>query len=705
MTRHDLLALSDDDLAATTNRGTVKRARRELETGKLTCELTLDGETLTVRWSDQTVCVFPAGQTIHEAQCSSGTSGISRHVIRSVLAYQRLTPPAADPEPPLAPAGPPSAGGKPAGAEHPLPMPAETPAATPANSRETSEPGSLGRVWDPGQIDDEALVACFGKAAVNKARRIFKQGVLVELSRGPKPTARFLHESCTVRFPVPEDVRYARADCADVALAGWVSMAVWGFRQLPPEQRSAVLSLQPQTLPVDAACLDAADALLAELLTDGLDGLHRSWPSRLARAERAVRGQGLVWPADLLAELALLETQYRDSNARFDPALVVRTVGEWTARRRAILADTGAAAQVLIRGTKSDRPVEIKAARLIGLGLGVVPGKRHTSILAYFQNTDTGAVAALKRGFTDTDPQQAPTPKSFSDLAGVQLQRGVSLESAAHGQLLLAAGKRTPADELVLPRGPSRMTVNPQSFRWENLAPPLLLESFRQAIERLQVLPPDWLLPRRHTQNLQVLSTAGAADVGFDEVHQRLVATLRDADGQTARLVHPYHHRGAVAFSALSEVLGRQGAAVRFVFGHVSLRHRQLQVQPMTVICEDADGTRTAVSAWTGRRQDAAHEPATDPTSERAETSPITAFTKALRQALADAVLMGLEHGDVAAWQRLYDDARRLGFVRLASPLGRLLDEGNARSNRLRWGPQAAVAEAIDLCMFSRMLD
>ena len=42
--RTDLLALSDDDLVALTNRGTVKRARAEVEAGAPSVELAESGE-------------------------------------------------------------------------------------------------------------------------------------------------------------------------------------------------------------------------------------------------------------------------------------------------------------------------------------------------------------------------------------------------------------------------------------------------------------------------------------------------------------------------------------------------------------------------------------------------------------------------------------------------------------------------------------
>src|SRR5215469_4572669 len=97
MPRTDLLALTQDDLADLSNRGTVKRALRELESGSPVCQIdeTAEGEVV-VSWSDGVTCRFGAGDSVHGAVCSSGVSGVSRHVIRSVLAYQqRWRPPAA----------------------------------------------------------------------------------------------------------------------------------------------------------------------------------------------------------------------------------------------------------------------------------------------------------------------------------------------------------------------------------------------------------------------------------------------------------------------------------------------------------------------------------------------------------------------------------------------------------------------------------
>ena len=176
---------------------------------------------------------------MHDAVCSSGAAGITRHIVRSVLAYQRAglgsktTPGPAD-----------------AGSER-----------QDGNRRqedlqaaETASCFVAGEIWDPGQISDDDLIARFRSAAVTKARKRFEQGVLVELMRGTKPTARFLDEACTVRFLVPRDLRYASADCAESRLPLWVPLAVWAFRELPAGQLAGLLACSTRICPPPPPC-------------------------------------------------------------------------------------------------------------------------------------------------------------------------------------------------------------------------------------------------------------------------------------------------------------------------------------------------------------------------------------------------------------------------------------------------------------------
>ena len=90
MARSDLLALDADELASLTNRGTVKRAVRELESGEPEFSIKENKKGLVVSWSDGITCTFPPDKPIKDAVCSSGSLGISRHIVRSVLAYQQV---------------------------------------------------------------------------------------------------------------------------------------------------------------------------------------------------------------------------------------------------------------------------------------------------------------------------------------------------------------------------------------------------------------------------------------------------------------------------------------------------------------------------------------------------------------------------------------------------------------------------------------
>ncbi len=136
-----------------------------------------------------------------------------------------------------------------------------------------------GPAWDPGEITDEALVAQFGKAAIQRARTRYAAGTLVELTRGNKPFAIFLDENCFVRFMVRGDLRYVSADCSEANLARFVAMAVWAFRELPQDQQVGMLSLQQSQPEVPVALLQQVHGLIDEAY---LHGIARS-PHRCSR--------------------------------------------------------------------------------------------------------------------------------------------------------------------------------------------------------------------------------------------------------------------------------------------------------------------------------------------------------------------------------------------------------------------------------------
>lgn len=764
MPRADLLALTADDLASVVNRGVVKRAERELAAGELSFRVEdAEGGELAVHWSDGVVCRFPAGGSLHDAVCSSGALGTTRHVVRSVFAYQRhysagaasapfAAPPPSSPEliqpasapppsvnsldgsasqeavlgaslietpkardegglPPSDVVSPPpdsSSLPSPTGAE-PVPSIA-APAATDDSAKQSSPPtarsGFATAVWNPGDFSDADLVARYRSAAVEKALKRFEAGTLVELVRGAKPTARFLDEPCTLRFLVPNDLRYLAADCAEAAVPTFAMLAVWAFRLLPESQVAGVVSIQQAELPTPTALLLETEERLGELAASGFAGAAPTWPQFWARLEESLREAGLVWPAELAADLLEQFNMYIARDARFDPAEAVDLVGELLARVRAIAGKTTAVPQLLVRGSRNDRAAEIAGGRLIGLGLGVRTGRRTTTLSAYLQDADSGAVAAVERSFADPPEENgvAPPPKKFSELAETVLFRGTSLGGLASSQLLLKNGKRTPSGRLVLPRTVASLTTNPQTFAWEQLKPPAAVESFAQLAARLETLPPSYLRPRRVTENLHVCSVAAVEESSFDAGSQRLSAVLRDADGGLAELVHPYHARGASGFEALASALEHRPGEVRFVCGRVTKSGKRLVVQPVCVVLDDGR-RRTGLQPWIAPPPAVPSSFASLESAVQETVPPREAFLGRLRFELSELILSGLRRADPRSersWAELAEQGRRAGFVRLVEPVARLAAEVALRKESLRWDFSTAVRAALDLCLICR---
>jgi hypothetical protein len=557
--------------------------------------------------------------------------------------------------------------------------------------------------WDPGQFSDEQLIARFKKPAVAKAKARFEQGVLVELARGTKPTARFLDEACTVRFAVPGELGYATADCAESLWGTWIPLAVWSFRELPSDQLAGLVSLQRVTPAVPTSLFEDVRALLDELCLDGLAGLAPGWGQRLTRVEQRLRDGGLTWLAELTLEIGQQQEAYRQHDARFDPEHLVLLCGELLARMRAIARGITSVPQLLIRGTKSDRPTEIDSGRFAGVGLGIQVGRRQTTLRAYLQEVNTGTVVAVERAFADLDPHSGAAPKSFAELGATVLTGGVSIGALGMSQLLVQGGKRTPGGQLILPRMSRQITVHPQSFQWEQLKAPFATESIAQLRARLRFLPPSYLRPRRSTENLHGIAVTGIESVQFDPSRQQLTATLRDARGDTATLVHPFLNRGAAGFNAFADVLSQRGAQIRFVSGHVGASGLGLAIHPVQLIADDG-ARRRGINPWLADTSaSAAAANKESPGQATPRSSEAATFLGSLQRTIADALLTGLArtaaHARVMAERR--DEARRLGFVRIADAVEQLADALAARQQVLRWDPSFAIAKLEHLCVIT----
>src|SRR5262249_32280189 len=182
--------------------------------------------------------------------------------------------------------------------------------------------------WDPGVISDDDLARCFKPRDLAKLRQQFEEGLLVELVRGVKPSARFHLQACLVRFLVPGDPRYTHCDCAEAAPCSHVPLAVWAFRKLDAAKTAGVVTTAEKSMPAPVELLDEIAAAARELPEFGVSGMAAAFASRLARLEEKCRDADLAWPAEVIAEILQQRERYAAHDARFAPERVPELLGE-----------------------------------------------------------------------------------------------------------------------------------------------------------------------------------------------------------------------------------------------------------------------------------------------------------------------------------------------------------------------------------------
>lgn len=688
--RADLLALTEDDLAVLSNRGTVKRALKELEAAEPVCSWNEQPDGMLIAtWSDGTECRFPAGKPVQEAVCSSGSQGISRHVVRSVLHYQRVIATGVS--------SPPTAMEEAVAIRRTEDGTKADGIIGPAN------PPALVASWDPGKITDDALNEQFGKAAVTRSRTLFDRGVVALLERGSKPVCRFLHEPCSVRFLVPGDLNYVHAECSEKLRSTYISWAVWTFRELASDKQSGLIALQNRfdAPPIDL--LDEIESLTNELIDDGIQALAPTYVARVQRLSEKLNDEAMVWLSEVWNDLLTQIDAYRAHDARFDSAQTVDLVGELMIRSDAIRNDRGAVPRLLVQGSRTDRTTEIAYGRFIGLGCSVRRRGRNVEITAFMQEVDSGTVAAVDRTYSDPDPESGQTARDYGILARGLIGSGISLAELGEGQLLLKSGRLTAAHRLLLPR--SRVHMNPQTYAWEKLRPPVLVTTFADAIARLQALPPKSLRPRRLTEDVAVLKVAAIDAVKFDGVSQTLTAIVKDAENGAASMQLPFAARARQGFEVFLRSLQDPQSRLLYVAGQLRPTSAGLMITPTCAVFEQG-GRPFAVQPWVHQaRHEGEGEASVGDTIPEHHFSSSDALLR-LNELLAEALTTGIRKLPPHV-HRQWEEVTRLGeaagFIRWPQVAGKLAAAFANRLESRTWSSQTVLSVARELLVLSRM--
>ncbi len=651
--RQDLVLLTSDDLVTLSNRGIVKRAQQELQSLELQAEFQEDAAgNVEVQWSDDVCCKLPANVTITQGQCSCLATSLCRHIVRSVLAYQ-------------------------------------------AKDLNTEQPEPVAIAWNPAEISDELLIAQYSKAQLTKLRSQYLAGFVIGVNCGTKPTAHFHTLSLNLRFLVPNDLRYTHCDCSEAAPCSHVPLAVWAFRELG-DRIHGLISTAIEVIPT--ALLDDIEIHLLELAACGIANMERTLPDRLNRLEQRCRAGDLVWLAEILVDLLQAYHLYQQRDGSFAPDRVVALLAELWMRSDAIRHRDLSGHQIpqlLIGGSQLDKTSSLGASRLVGLGCGVTMQSKGVTLTTYLQDSDSGTLMAMPRYFANADDR----PVDFQQLAQTTIIKGLSLANIGAGQLLTKGGKRTPSDEFV--PGRTTLSLHPQSFRWEQLRSPLLVDSFADLQATLEDLPPRSLRPRRVTESLHVLPISQVEQVSFDPISQNIRATLVDVAGDRALLIHPYNSRGAAGAEALLEQLKSQD--LRFVAAQVSLGAGELVLAPLSLVFE-SDGQRSLLQPWidVGKNATAASLDA----SLMPAQSPVVDYLQQLSIALADLWLVGLNKADemhCRQWQELLEQGRSIGFQRLLTPIELLSAALSQKSHALIWNSQPAILALTTLTVLCEL--
>ncbi|MDR8412043.1 hypothetical protein MTP10_25315 [Nonomuraea sp. 3-1Str] len=599
--RTDLLGLTADSLAALTNRGLVKRAGKEAGP-----ELRTDADgTVHGSFPDGVAAALPPGG-LDVARCTCGATGVCRHVVGVVLAYQRLP---AEPAP------------------EPLP-------------------------WSPGQVTDDELTARIGARLMAAARRTERAGFTARVRRATSadPVPQVELPAATVRFLVPGDLGFVHTDAVAGTRDDVVALAVWAFRaadELHPGVPEVRVDVGGEAGAGAGSGLEPALGLAGTVLREGAAHLGQGLEATIADVRRRLDAAGSRWPLLAVGDLAEQLAAYHDRSAHYRPELLASHVAELHARHRAVTRPD-ATLRSSVLGTAEAAETPLRRARLESLGCRIRGLGDQRIAEVYLAHGDSGMVLVLRRQWDGDDDGVAPARRRIA---------GSTLAALATGNLVTESAVRSASRTVRLATGRiSRTTVSPSRGDWDELPPSLLVTDFAALSRELDGLTLRPIRPRAEAELVRAVAVARVEAVAYAPGDQRLDAVIVDRAGNTAtvRAVHTGAAPGRL--DSLAAVLAGEEGELRFVSGVVGRTGGGVVIEPVGL----AVGGRIVVPdlqpADAGGRLMAAAD---------ARHEPLTAALIDTRGLLAEVAHHGLSHLPPTYDDRLAAAAQRLTVLGL----------------------------------------
>ncbi|UVH56125.1 SWIM zinc finger family protein [Variovorax paradoxus] len=596
--RTDLLELTPEALTALANAGFVKRAQKDVAAGLLPkLETNADG-VVQAQFDDGVRTSLPPGRTLRDAQCSCPASGMCRHRVMLVLAYQAQA--------------------------------ASEKADAPAAADEVSaEPDGA---WSPAQFDDAALAASLAPSVLEQANKLAAArpvvGVQAWRSASAPPVARL--PMCSVRFFSRSSLVHARCDCKQGSGCAHVVIAVWAFRQagsLAPGSAEVMVEVQPsasagmdaaEPAPLPSAMQGEAaltlrtqiDALLLSLWLDGSSQPLMALAARFEAVRSQTRALGWNWIDDALDELWQLLQAQQARSSRFEPLRLVRVLTELWARLQAAAhagrpQDGSArpalpASQILGIGVKGE--VALDHLRLVSLGAELWSDETAEGANILFADPDTQNVTVLERQWSRE--ADAAAGGAAPNLLNRRVA-GFPLRQLASGQVITKTATRRANGLVDITAGARQTGVLPLSPKsWDDLVAPLRQDSVAGLVAHLKEAQPDFVRPRQAASGASAGASGQLHVVAFERMdvaschwdaaaqvlHARLGQAVADeaseAKAEDAQLHLALPHRAATpgAVDALARTLAGEYGALRAVAGTVHLQGSQAVMQPLSLL-------------------------------------------------------------------------------------------------------------------------
>lgn len=539
MSRPDLLALTPEALVRLANVGLVKRAQKEVAAGVVPALVEEPDGTVVASARDGASTRLARGVALQQTACTCGAAQVCRHRIAAVLAYQQMHA-------------------------------ASTPEAAP-------DPA-----WDPGTLDDDAVLRCCGAQLVARAEAMLARGLVVTTRPGGRgadgqpiaPSA--VLPTATVQFLVPHDVAYAKCDCAKGQACEHVVLAVRAFRAGPG---GGVFTLGPGAAtaapsgptPTHAAVTDALDHLVQYGVA--APGSH----AKLGHARAAAERDGWWWIVDGLESVERLAEAYQRQSARFRLPVLAREVGELAARVRGSLAPDAPLPARYLLGSDHAGETAMEQVRLLSLGARLDADDDRRMVRLYFADPDTATVLVLDK----TWPNET---RNGPELGALFASSRMSIADLARGELVTRAARRRAngALDLGAARG-MKSSLLPSTGSWTRLPEPLLVRDLAAHAERLRALPPSCLCPRGLGAAVAVVQLGAVRDIDVTGDGQAVTAVTDDAAGNRLALHTHYRQVSPGAVDATADALH---AGATHVAGELRRTHDGWSMEPLALMTD-----------------------------------------------------------------------------------------------------------------------